>query len=71
MFSHLDPPILSIYSPRRPYVIAKSELFSNALVGKWFYSLGAFPIVRGKADRKAIRHAISLLRSRTSRLDFS
>ena len=29
--SHLDPPILSIYSPRRPHVIAKNELFANAL----------------------------------------
>lgn len=59
--SHLDPPILSIYSPRRPHVIAKSELFSHALIAKWFRGLGAFPIVRGKADRKAIRHAVSLL----------
>ena len=59
--SHLDPPILSIYSPRRPHVIAKSELFAHALMGKWFSGLGAFPIVRGKADRKAIRHAINLL----------
>ena len=59
--SHLDPPILSIYSPRRPHVVAKSELFSNALLNKWFRGLGAFPIVRGKADRKAIRHAMNLL----------
>ena len=59
--SHLDPPILSIYSPRRPHVIAKNELFANALTDKWFRGLGAFPIVRGKADRKAIRHAVSLL----------
>jgi len=68
--SHLDPPILSIYSPRRPHVIAKSELFSNPLVGKWFRGLGAFPIIRGKADRKAIRHAVSLLEAEEAVLIF-
>lgn len=68
--SHLDPPILSIYSPRRPHVIAKSELFVNPFLNKWFRGLGAFPIVRGKADRKAIRHAVSLLEAEEAVLIF-
>lgn len=61
--SHLDPPLLSAYSPRRPHVIAKKELFENRLLAWYFRCLGAFPVDRGKADRKAIRHAIKLLKS--------
>lgn len=68
--SHLDPPIISIYSPRRPHVIAKSELFVNPILNKWFRGLGAFPIVRGKADRKAIRHAIQILETDQGMLIF-
>lgn len=59
--SHLDPPIISSCSPRRPHVIAKKELFKNKLIGKYFGGLGAFPVDRGKADRKAIRRAIDAL----------
>lgn len=61
--SHLDPPLISSLSPRRPHVIAKKELFEKPILNKYFRGLGAFPVDRGKADRKAIRHAIELLES--------
>lgn len=61
--SHLDPPLLSSYSPRCPHVIAKKELFENPVLAWYFRGLGAFPVDRGKADRKAIRHSIKLLES--------
>lgn len=61
--SHLDPPLVSSFSPRRPHVMAKQELFKNALCAKYIRGLGAFPVDRGKADRKAIRHAIKILES--------
>lgn len=59
--SHLDPPMVSIYAPRRPHALAKSELFENRLIGIYYAGLGAFPIQRGRADRKAIRRAIEVL----------
>ncbi len=61
--SHLDPPLVSSCSPRRPHVMAKLELFKNPILNKYFRGLGAFPVDRGKADRKAIRHAIKMLES--------
>lgn len=61
--SHLDPPLVSACSPRRPHVMAKQELFKNGLFSKYIRGLGAFPVDRGKADRKAIRHAIKMLES--------
>ena len=61
--SHLDPPLVSSLSPRRPHTIAKKELFEHPFLNKYFRALGAFPIDRGKADRKAIRHAIDMLES--------
>jgi 1-acyl-sn-glycerol-3-phosphate acyltransferase len=68
--SHLDPPLVSSLSPRRPHTIAKKELFEKPFFDKYFRALGAFPIDRGKADRKAIRHAIELLESEAPLLIF-
>ena len=59
--SHLDPPLVSIYAPRRPHAVSKSELFENPVVAFLYSGLGAFPIQRGRADRKAIRRAIEIL----------
>lgn len=68
--SYLDPPLVSSLSPRRPHTIAKKELFEHPFLDKYFRALGAFPIDRGKADRKAIRHAIELLESEAPLLIF-
>lgn len=68
--SHLDPPLVSSCSPRRPHVMAKKELFKKAFLAKYFQGLGAFPVDRGKADRKAIRHAIKMLESEAPLLIF-
>jgi 1-acyl-sn-glycerol-3-phosphate acyltransferase len=68
--SHLDPPMVSIYSPRRPHALAKSELVTNKLVGLYYRGLGAFPIARGKADRRVIRYAIELLKNEEPLLIF-
>lgn len=68
--SHLDPPLVSSLSPRRPHTLAKIELFKHPLLDKYFRALGAFPIDRGKADRKAIRRAIEMLESEAPLLIF-
>lgn len=60
--STIDPPLVGWAArPRRSFYMAKSELFSNR-VGAWVISsLGAFPVVRGGADRNALRVARDLL----------
>ncbi len=68
--SFLDPPLVSSLSPRRPHTVAKKELFEHPFLNKFFRALGAFPIDRGKADRKAIRHAIEMLESEAPLLIF-
>lgn len=60
--STIDPPLVGWAArPRRSFYMAKSELFGNR-VGAWtISSLGAFPVVRGGADRNALRVARDLL----------
>lgn len=59
--SYLDPPAAGIYVPRQVHFMAKEELFKVPLLGAWMRRVGAFPVKRGTADRKAIKHAIGLL----------
>ena len=59
--SYLDPPLLGCAVDRMVYFVAKAELFKMPVL-KWLLPrLGAFPVVRGAADRSAIRRAIELL----------
>ena len=58
--SNLDPVFLSCGNPRRMFAMGKSELFESRLSG-WFYGgLGAFPIHRGKPDRKGLKKILEL-----------
>lgn len=52
----VDPIFLGIGLRRRIYFMAKAELFQNKFSGWLISKLGAFPVDRGKGDRKAIRH---------------
>jgi 1-acyl-sn-glycerol-3-phosphate acyltransferase len=57
-----DPPFLGAAArPRRIHFMAKSELFRNPLFGRLITAYGAFPVVRGGADRQALRAARDLL----------
>lgn len=61
--SYLDPIYLSAVMPWKLNYMAKKESFNN-LVGRTILSrLGAFPVDRSKADIKAIKTAIRLLKS--------
>ncbi len=61
-FSTLDPPVVATALPRRCLtVMAKEDLFKNALQSKINRSLGAFPVQRGTGDLGAIKLALSLL----------
>ncbi len=57
-----DPPFISAAAmPRPSYLMAKSELFRFRPFAWLIESLGAFPVVRGGADREAIRTARGIL----------
>lgn len=60
--SQVDPPVLGIATlPRRTHYMAKSELFTIPLLRRIVYRMGAFPVERGGADRRALRLARDVL----------
>ena len=61
--SRADPPTLGLATrPRRIYYMAKSELFRIPFYRRAIWRLGAFPVERGGADRRALRLAREVLR---------
>ncbi len=58
-----DPPLLGAVIPRKIIFMAKSELFRIPFIGLIVLAYEAFAVRRGMADARAIRRAISVLRS--------
>lgn len=59
----VDPPAVGCAaSHRQVYFMAKKELFRFPGVRHLLLAWGAFPVHRGNADRRAMRHALELLR---------
>ena len=56
-----DPPILAVSFNRKAVFMAKEELFRSPFSGYFMRGLGAFPIHRGRLDRKALRQADQVL----------
>jgi 1-acyl-sn-glycerol-3-phosphate acyltransferase len=52
-----DPPLLGTFLGRQLAFMAKEELFRFRPMGWFLGSLGAFPVHRGRLDRKAIRRS--------------
>lgn len=60
--SQVDPPILGVaVLPRKSHYMAKAELFRIPLVRRAVHRMGAFPVERGGADRRALRLARDIL----------
>lgn len=60
--SQVDPPILGVaVLPRKSHYMSKAELFRIPFVRRAVYRLGAFPVERGGADRRALRLARDIL----------
>lgn len=56
-----DPPLLGISLGRKMMFMAKEELFRSPLTAYFVGNFGAFPVHRGKLDRKAIRQSQQVL----------
>ena len=58
----VDPPFLGAYLPRGDvYFMTKSEYFHNPLIRFFIVGYHGFPVVRGTADRAALRQALNLI----------
>lgn len=60
--SYVDPIVLGLAAyPRRIYFMAKEELFKIPILNWLIRALNAFPVRRGKSDKKAFQMALELL----------
>ncbi len=60
--SHFDPPLLSIATKRKIDWMAMIELFENRAVSAWLRAIDSFPTDRSRADRAAVRIALTRLK---------
>ena len=61
--AYMDPPYLSLVTKRQLRMMAKEELFHNALFGHYLRAMSAFPVKRGTADRAALKRAAAELKA--------
>jgi 1-acyl-sn-glycerol-3-phosphate acyltransferase len=57
----VDSPLIGISLGRRAYFMAKEDLFHSRIIGWLAEQFGAFPVARGKLNRRAGRTAVELL----------
>lgn len=68
--SLFDPPFIGSIIPKEIHYLAKSEIFKNKLMDKFFRSINAIPVKRGRIDKYAITAVQKLLSSGHSMLIF-
>jgi len=56
-----DPPLVGVSLNRKAIFMAKEELFRSKFVGYFIGGFGAFPVHRGRLDRKALHQANQVL----------
>lgn len=56
-----DPPLVGVSLGRKAIFMAKHELFHSRLLSYFMLGCGAFPVHRGRLDRKALRKADRVL----------
>ncbi|MFB6357011.1 MAG: lysophospholipid acyltransferase family protein [bacterium] len=61
--SNLDPLLVNVDIPRPLFYMAKKSLHEIPLFGPLIRHFYAFPVRRGGADRKAIRHAVDIIKA--------
>lgn len=57
----IDSPLLGVSLGRRVVFMAKEEVFHSRIIGYFMSSFGAFPVSKGRLDRKALRKAMQVL----------
>ncbi|HVL81705.1 MAG TPA: (d)CMP kinase [Actinomycetota bacterium] len=57
-----DIPVAGVLTKRKVWFMAKDELFRSQRTAGLLTRLGAFPVKRGRPDRKALQTALDLLR---------
>lgn len=57
----VDPPLVAYAIRRKSFFMAKEELFRSKILAYLLKGIGAFPVHRGKLDRKALRSADKVL----------
>lgn len=56
-----DPPVVAVSVGRKTVFMAKEELFRHRLTGYFVDGFGAFPVYRGRFDRRAFDHITNWL----------
>lgn len=59
--SVLDPPVIAVAAPRPLHFLAKAELFSIPLFGRFVRALNSRPVRREGSDARALREALRIL----------
>lgn len=59
--SGFDPPMVGAILPRPVHFMTKAELFNYRILAWIFRYVQAYPVHRGRPDRKAIRHSLEVL----------
>lgn len=59
-----DIPVLAVASPRHIVFMGEEGVFGSAIASWFFTRLGGFPVRRGAGDLRAIRAALTVVRSR-------
>lgn len=57
---NFDPLLIGAHCPRYIHFMSKEEMFKGPLLSWFLGMVGAFPIRRGRGDKKAIRHALAV-----------
>ncbi|WP_239094177.1 lysophospholipid acyltransferase family protein [Bacillus sp. B15-48] len=61
--SNFDAPMVGVHTPRKMFIMGKEELFKNKFFAWLIHELGCFPIKRGQADIKSLKHTLRLLKT--------
>jgi 1-acyl-sn-glycerol-3-phosphate acyltransferase len=62
--SLIDPPIVgTMVTPRKLFYMAKAELFRSRPLRWLITRLGAYPVRRGTADRRALQQTLNILKA--------
>lgn len=60
--SHFDPPLVAISVPDELYFLAKKDLFSIPVFGKFIYKLNSRPVSNSGSDAQVFREVLKVLK---------